>query len=137
MRSWAPWVCQGEMKANFLRHEGYLGAVGAFLSVHPMAGAPTAAPAAPSPAAATEQDPRQVGALCPQASAPPWERRVPGKPECAGPDSYSHVPSVQDILSIADVLLASLQKILLRYIKSPVPDPISNIFHPLPAREAD
>lgn len=24
------------MKANFLRHEGYLGAVGAFLSVNPM-----------------------------------------------------------------------------------------------------
>lgn len=27
---------KGEMKANFLRHEGYLGAVGAFLSVNPM-----------------------------------------------------------------------------------------------------
>lgn len=29
---------QGEMQALFLRHEGFLGAVGAFLSVHPMAG---------------------------------------------------------------------------------------------------
>lgn len=28
---------QGEMKAMFLRHEGFLGAVGAFLKVHPMA----------------------------------------------------------------------------------------------------
>ena len=35
---------QGEMKANFLRHEGFLGAVGAFLKVHPMA--PTSAAAA-------------------------------------------------------------------------------------------
>jgi hypothetical protein len=35
--------CQGEMKANFLRHEGFLGAVGAFLKVHPMAPASTAA----------------------------------------------------------------------------------------------
>ena len=34
---------QGEMKANFLRHEGFLGAVGAFLKVHPMAPASTAA----------------------------------------------------------------------------------------------
>ena len=27
---------QGEMTALFLRHEGYLGAVGAFLKAHPM-----------------------------------------------------------------------------------------------------
>lgn len=27
---------QGDMKAKFLRHEGFLGAVGAFLKVHPM-----------------------------------------------------------------------------------------------------
>ena len=27
---------QGEMAAMFLRHEGFLGAVGAFLKVHPM-----------------------------------------------------------------------------------------------------
>ncbi len=48
------------MKANFLRHEGYLGAVGAFLSVHPMAGVPPpASPAAPA-AAAAEREPRKV-----------------------------------------------------------------------------
>lgn len=29
---------QGEMNALFLRHEGFLGAVGAFLKVHPMSG---------------------------------------------------------------------------------------------------
>ena len=29
-------VPQGEMNAMFLRHEGFLGAVGAFLTVHPM-----------------------------------------------------------------------------------------------------
>jgi type II pantothenate kinase len=29
-------VLQGEMSALFLRHEGFLGAVGAFLKVHPM-----------------------------------------------------------------------------------------------------
>lgn len=34
---------QGEMQALFLRHEGFLGAVGAFLSVHPMAGASVSA----------------------------------------------------------------------------------------------
>ncbi len=28
--------CQGTMSAKFLRHEGFLGAVGAFLKVHPM-----------------------------------------------------------------------------------------------------
>ncbi len=27
---------QGTMSAKFLRHEGFLGAVGAFLKVHPM-----------------------------------------------------------------------------------------------------
>ena len=41
------------MKANFLRHEGFLGAVGAFLKVHPMA---------PTSAAATQggREPRKV-----------------------------------------------------------------------------
>lgn len=30
-------ICvQGEMAAMFLRHEGFLGAMGAFLKVHPM-----------------------------------------------------------------------------------------------------
>lgn len=29
-------LLQGEMNAMFLRHEGFLGAVGAFLKVHPM-----------------------------------------------------------------------------------------------------
>ena len=29
-------AAQGDMKAKFLRHEGFLGAVGAFLKVHPM-----------------------------------------------------------------------------------------------------
>lgn len=29
-------IVQGEMAASFLRHEGFLGAVGAFLKVHPM-----------------------------------------------------------------------------------------------------
>ena len=29
-------LVQGEMAALFLRHEGYLGAMGAFLKVHPM-----------------------------------------------------------------------------------------------------
>lgn len=94
MRSWAPWVCQGEMKANFLRHEGYLGSVGAFLSVHPMAGAPTAAPAAPAPAAATEQDPRQVRAFLPQASAPRSECRR-GRDGCLG---SPNVPNPTHIL---------------------------------------
>ncbi len=44
---------QGEMKANFLRHEGFLGAVGAFLKVHPMA---------PTSAATTQggREPRKV-----------------------------------------------------------------------------
>lgn len=35
----AAFVCeytQGEMAALFLRHEGFLGAMGAFLKVHPM-----------------------------------------------------------------------------------------------------
>lgn len=31
---------QGEMSARFLRHEGYLGAVGAYLKVHPMPAPP-------------------------------------------------------------------------------------------------
>ena len=31
------WELQGEMAALFLRHEGFLGAMGAFLKVHPMA----------------------------------------------------------------------------------------------------
>ncbi len=30
-------LSQGEMAATFLRHEGFLGAVGAFLKVHPLA----------------------------------------------------------------------------------------------------
>ena len=35
--SWRLCACtQGEMAAMFLRHEGFLGAVGAFLKVHPM-----------------------------------------------------------------------------------------------------
>lgn len=34
---------KGEMAARFLRHEGYLGAVGAFLKVHPMPSVPEAA----------------------------------------------------------------------------------------------
>ncbi len=29
-------LAQGEMAAMFLRHEGFLGAMGAFLKVHPM-----------------------------------------------------------------------------------------------------
>lgn len=33
---------QGEMNALFLRHEGFLGAVGAFLKVHPMSAQATA-----------------------------------------------------------------------------------------------
>ena len=43
---------QGEMSAMFLRHEGFLGAVGAFLKVHPL-----------SPAALqnhTTKEPRKV-----------------------------------------------------------------------------
>ena len=43
------------MQANFLRHEGFLGAVGAFLSVHPMAGV-AASPAVP----ACTPEPRKV-----------------------------------------------------------------------------
>lgn len=38
----------------FLRHEGFLGSVGAFLSVHPMAGG------AASPAVSASRDPRKV-----------------------------------------------------------------------------
>lgn len=79
------------MKANFLRHEGYLGAVGAFLSVHPMAGAPAAAPAAPAPAAGTEQDPRQVGAFRLQAAAPRSGCRR-GRDGCLGALPGPNVP---------------------------------------------
>lgn len=43
---------QGEMKANFLRHEGYLGAVGAFLSVNPMEQHLQSPPAVTEPRAA-------------------------------------------------------------------------------------
>ena len=49
---------KGEMAAMFLRHEGFLGAVGAFLRVHPMASnhqgsapAPSSQPASTHPAA--------------------------------------------------------------------------------------
>ena len=47
---------QGEMSAMFLRHEGFLGAVGAFLKVHPL-----------SPAALqnhTSKEPRKVLLAC-------------------------------------------------------------------------
>ena len=45
------------MKANFLRHEGFLGAVGAFLKVHPMA--PTSAATAQG-----GREPRKVRLVC-------------------------------------------------------------------------
>jgi len=53
---------QGEMKAHFLRHEGYLGAVGAFLSVHPLADSTApAAPAAAAPIMAVDAADREPG----------------------------------------------------------------------------
>ena len=51
----------------FLRHEGFLGAVGAFLTVHPMA--PAAVPGAQQGA----REPRKVR---PDAGAQGMERRV-------------------------------------------------------------
>lgn len=50
------------MKAHFLRHEGYLGAVGAFLSVHPLADSTApAAPAAAAPIMAVDAADREPG----------------------------------------------------------------------------
>jgi hypothetical protein len=52
---------QGEMNALFLRHEGFLGAVGAFLKVHPMLVHPTAAPLRPAMRAFSGSSSSKVG----------------------------------------------------------------------------
>jgi hypothetical protein len=54
------------MSAKFLRHEGFLGAVGAFLKVHPMT------PPNQPPTGARE--PRKVS------HAPYWDLKSPGAP---------------------------------------------------------
>lgn len=46
-------ILQGTMSARFLRHEGFLGAVGAFLKVHPMT--------PPNQPASLGREPRKVG----------------------------------------------------------------------------
>ena len=46
---------QGTMSARFLRHEGFLGAVGAFLKVHPMT--------PPNHAPTGAREPRKVWAM--------------------------------------------------------------------------
>ena len=48
-------ILQGTMSARFLRHEGFLGAVGAFLKVHPMT--------PPNQPATVGREPRKVSAL--------------------------------------------------------------------------
>ena len=57
----SPCAAQGEMKAKFLRHEGFLGTVGAFLKVHPMT--------PPKESTTSAREPRKVRPLPPVQNA--------------------------------------------------------------------
>ena len=66
---------QGTMSARFLRHEGFLGAVGAFLKVHPMT--------PPNQPASVGREPRKVS-LC---------GLYPKPPHCNGSPSLREAPT--------------------------------------------
>ena len=63
---------QGTMSARFLRHEGFLGAVGAFLKVHPMT--------PPNQSASVGREPRKVRSGTPalvSCRSTPWSPLLP------------------------------------------------------------